>query len=236
MQKHYNCSIYNDICQRIHKTGNLSHELLHIGQTLIFLTKMCLLLLFQTKCTNHTDTGKIFTGQPKHLVKGSLHPPIQRHGPDHNAKYDHRKHRDRYNKDHCRFHIHRKCHNHRTKHNERRTQKQTQHQIHAGLHLVDITGHSGNQRRRTQIVHLCVRQTLNMCKQLPSEHSRESGSCFRCKILGGNGAGKTDHSQGDEHQTHTDHITSVMSADSHIDHCRHYQRHKQFKQCLQHLE
>ena len=236
VEKYNDSAIYNNVGYRIHKTGDTAYKFLQIRQMLILLTEMFLLLLFHPECTDDTDTGQIFSGHTQYLVKCTLHSPIHGHGPKHNSKDYNGQKRNRNNKYKRRFHIYRKCHNHGPKYDKRGTKEQTKHQIDAGLDLIDVTGHTGHQCRGTDLVHLRIREALDMSEQLFSQYCGKSCRRLCCKVLGRNRAGQADHTQGNENEAHSHNITPVASADTHIDDGCHNQRHKKLKERFQHFK
>ena len=64
--------------------------------------------------------------------------------------------------------MNRKSHDHGTENNKRAAQKQPQKHIQSVLHLINITGHTSNQRAGTYPIHFRKIQRLNMGKQMMS--------------------------------------------------------------------
>ena len=102
--------------------------------------------MFFIKRADHTRSSQIFSRDPEHRIQFFLDSLIKRHGYRHNAEYHDRQHRDRHHEDHRRFPVDRKRHDHCAKDDKRGAEEQTQKHIDAVLCLIDITGHTGDER------------------------------------------------------------------------------------------
>ena len=116
---------------------------------LIALIKSGLLRVFRRKGADHTGTGIVLSSCQGHAVQLALHIFVSGHGQSHNAKYHQGQRGNHHNEDQRAAHINGKRHHRSTQYNKGRTQKQTQHQVHAVLRLGHIVGHSGDQRGAT---------------------------------------------------------------------------------------
>ena len=122
-------------------------------------------MFFLPKGADHSDAGEIFPCDAKHLVQPSLN--LFEHGDtdEHDTKNDHGKYGNYHHENERRLYIHGKGHDHGPENNKGRAQKQAQHQINAGLYLVDVAGHSCDQRGGSFFIHLGEGKTLDMGKK-----------------------------------------------------------------------
>ena len=124
--------------------------------------------------THHAGTHVVFAGQQGHTVHAVLGLMVDGHGQTHNAPDDERYHNRHQHKEQCQLRADGERHDERTQHNERAAQQQTQRQVYAVLHLIDVTGHTRNQRRGADTVQLAVAQRIDMAVQILSQGRAEA--------------------------------------------------------------
>ena len=148
--------VYHQIGQRVHQSGDTPCLCLDRLQPVIGLHKVCQLIGLACKGTHHAGAHIVFAGQERNAVQMVLGIAVDGHRGAHNSPDDQRDHR-RYNqKQHRQPRADGKRHCQRTQHDKRGAQQKAQCQVDAVLHLIDITGHPGDQRRRTDTVQLAV--------------------------------------------------------------------------------
>ena len=89
-------------------------------------------------------------------------------------------------------------HNHSTKDNKRRTQKQPQEHIDAVLHLINITGHTGDERCCADGIQLRKAEGLDMGQQVTAQSGGRADGCLGREELSRKAAGKAQN----RHQQH----------------------------------
>ena len=188
------------------------------------------------KSTDHTHAGQVFPYQREYLVQAALHLFIKRNAGAHNPKDYHRQQRNCNRKDKSRLHVYGKCHDHGPEYNKRRAQKQAQKQVNPGLHLINITGHAGNERRCPNLVNFGKRQALYMGKYRMAQLGCHADSCFCRKKLCRNRTGQPDNAKSNHHHAHADNIAFIPLCNTHINYCRHDKRNNQLKHRFQHLK
>ena len=133
-------------------------------QQFIFSLKLARFGFLHVECTDYAHTGKIFSCNSQNFVQPGLNLPVKWSRQKHNAKYHNCQCRNGDHKYHRRFYINGKRHDHGSKDNKRGTQEKAEYKVYSILHLIDITGHPGDQCRVSQRVQFCKRQALNMLK------------------------------------------------------------------------
>ena len=210
--------------------------LLQLGQGVVLRLKAAGLRLFPAKGPDDPHAGQVLPGVPQHPVQAGLHLFVPGHGPQHDAEHHHRQQGDRHYKDQRRGHIDGKGHHHGPKHHKGGAQQQPQGQVQAVLHLVDVTGHAGDQGGGARRIHLCKAQLLNMGKQSVAQLGRHPHRGLCGKKLGRNRAHQPNDAQGGHHQAHAPNVPPVPVGDAHVDDGRHHQGDHQLKRGLQQLE
>ena len=211
-----NPGVDDNICHRIQQRRNPPGQKLQLHQYLTLCIKLFLLFLLCTKRTDHTDSRQIFSGRDKHLIQCFLHFFIQRDRHDHNTVDHKRQKRNCHDKDQCDLYIDRKCHNHCAYHNKRRSQKQTKHQIDAGLYLIDITCDPDNQRGAASLIHCSIRKLFNVAEQIMPKFCSETDSCFCRKILRQQGTQKSHYTKRHQQCRHLPDIRNILVLNSDI--------------------
>ena len=231
--QHHRGAVYDNISHRVHTGGKTPHKHLHFRQHLVLPGKSLQFLILPVEGADHPDAGQIFPCPAQHLIQPRLHLLIERNADQHDPEHHNGEQRDRHHKDKCRLHIDGKRHDHRPEHDKGRAQKQTQHQIHPGLHLVDIACHPRDHRRRSQLIHLRIGQGLDMGKQRMPQIRGKARCRLRREILRRHGTDQPDHGKQHQYASHLPDVPVIRPADPGIHDLRDHQRHKQLKGGLQ---
>ena len=209
---------------------------LAVCQPVIDCRKLLHLHFFPAKGTDHADTIEVFPGGSSHTVQIFLHRFVLRIGDLHHTKDDHKEHANCRHKDQRQLDVNGKHHDHRTKDDKGRAQKQTQEHIDTVLHLVDIAGHAGDQRRSTNGIQFCEAKGLDMGKQITTQSGRRADGRFGRKKLSGKAASKTQQ----RHKQHQGKVRpnhlGIAGRNTIVNDPCHQDRHGQIKARLQHFE
>ena len=229
-------AVDEDVGQGVHQGGNAAHKELQTRQALILLRKLCRLLSLLMEGTDDAHAAEILARAAQKAVQPGLRAAVERHGQQHDAEHDDGQQGNGHRKDERRADIDGKGHDHRTEHDERRAQEQAQHQIHAGLQLIDVARHARDERGRAEMVHLAVGQALDMAEQSGFQPGRKADGGLRREILRRDGADEADERQTDHQQHHTDDVMNVARGDADVDDLRDDKRHEQLERSLEQLE
>ena len=165
-----------------------------------------------------------------------LHLFVHRDRDEHDAEHHDREQRDRGDKDQRGADVDHERGDHCAEHDERRPQQQPDRQVHAGLHLIDIAGHTRDKRRGTERIEVGVGHALDMLHERLPELCGKAGGGLRSEILRKKRAGQSDGCKQCHEQAHPDDMSGIIAADAVVDHGSDNERHEQFKCCFEHFE
>ena len=225
-----------DVGQRVHESADAARPGLHAGEQVVAAVEGFDFLVLPAKGTQHAHAVQVFPGVEGHVVQLFPAFAVHGHGDEHDAEYDHGQHGDDDGENHCAPGINQEGHNHCAEHDEGGAQEQAQAQVHAGLQLVDIAGHAGNQRGSAQTVQVCVAQALDVGEQRAAQPACQSHRRFGGKELGGYGANQPHQSQPHQDQTLADNGICIARGNALVDDARNHKGHDQFEAGFQQLE
>ena len=234
-------AVDNHISHRVHHRADFADKNLTVRQRLGKPPEASLLHLLLVESTNDADACQVLSSDPQHPVQIRLYLLVQRHGPHHDAENHHGQQRNRHYKHQRAFHINGKSHDHGAEYDNRRAQEQAQHQVHAGLDLVHVTGHAGNHGGCSRFVNISKIQPLDMVKQrLPQTRGKSHRRLGRKKLCR-DGRHQPHHCQRQQAQTHPPDMPCIRSPctvhiDASVDNAGHHQRHQQLEKGFQQLK
>ena len=234
-QQHHR-QIDDHISHRVHQSRNTPGGQLPHRQALSSVLKAGYLRILLAEGTKNPDAGKILPGSGGHRVQCSLNPLIHGHSDEHDAENDQTQHGNDTGKDQSRPKVDGKGHEHGTENHKGRPEQQTQGQVHAALHLVDIGSHPGDHGGGAQLVDLVIAQVEDMIHEHMAQTGGKAHRRHGRKILGAHSHAKTDDAQRYHDQAHFDHIARIPVSDALIHNLRHHQGHEQLEGCFQQLE
>ena len=236
IEQSHDGQIDDDIGQRAHQGGDVAHMELHPGQQVVGRLKAVDLALLLIKGADHAHTGQVLAGQAQHTVQPGLGRFVQRVGDDHDPEHHHAQQRDGDHKDPGGPHIHGERHDHGTNHHERAAQEQAQEEVQTALHLIDVTGHAGDEGAGAHGIHLGKAKPLDVLKQSMAQGGGIAHRRLGREILGRQAAGKAHNGQQQQDAAPHKDIVEIMCCNAHVDDVCHDQRHKQVERGFQHLE
>ena len=188
------------------------------------------------KGTHHARADVVFARQQRHTVQAVLGLMVDGHGHAHDGPYNKRHHDRNTDEKQRQLRADGERHNKRTDHDERRAQQQTQRQVDAVLHLVDVARHAGDQRRGADAVQLAVAQRADMAEQVFAQRRAKAQRRRSGEPLCRQAAGQADSSQQDQQAAARPDEGCILVFDARVNDAGNDQRHKQFKTGFQHLE
>ena len=193
-------------------------------------------ILLPVKGPDHPHAGEILPHMEQHPVQLSLHFSVHRNRDAHDPKHHCEQHRNHACEDERRFHIDGKGHDHGSEHDKGRAQEEAQHQVHSRLHLVDIAGDPGDQRRGADCIQLLIGKTVQVGKKRPP-HLRTAAHCsLGREILSRNRTDQAGQAKKNQDAAPSQHVGSVAVLDSHVDDIRHHKGDQKLQAGLQKLE
>ena len=222
--------------QRIHQRGQTSDSKLHPGQFVVVAFVDGGLFFLHAEGAKHANASHVFPGVQQHLVQLALHFLVSGKSQSGNAHHRQRQKRKQRQKNQSGAGVNGKGHDGRAKDHEGGTQQQTQHHVHARLHLIHVRGHAVDQRRSTKPVQIRIGKTLNMGKERGLHIGGKAGGRPRSKILRRGGRSKSQQAKADQNQSGAEYIAVVGGHNALVDDRRHQQWDKKLQQRFQQFE
>ena len=120
-------------------------------------------VIFPAKCTDHTDTGQVFSGKTGDGIQTSLY-FLKEDTSEHDHKDNQEQYRDGNYEDQRTAHVDGKGHHHGTENNERASKKKTKAHVYTVLYLVYIVSQTGDQGIGSKGIQLRIGKLLDVVK------------------------------------------------------------------------
>ena len=225
-----------DVGQRVHQRTDLAGQALQAGQSRVLAVELGDFVVLAAEGAQHAGTAQVLAGQQQHAVQLGLGLFVQRHGDQHDAEHDHRQHRYGHREHQRAAHVDGEGHDHRAEHDEGRAQEQSQTEVHARLHLIDVAGHAGDERGGADAVEVGKAQLLDVGKHRVAQLRGQAHGGLRGEVLGGHAAGQADQAQQHQNRAHAQDVARVAAGDALIDDGGDDEGNDQLKAGLQQLE
>ena len=236
IQQRHDGQVDDHVGQRAHQGREMADVQLHFGQQVVGRLEAVDLALLLVKGADDANAGQVLAGQAQHPVQTGLGGLIQRVGQDHDAEDYDGQQRDGHHEDPCGPRIDREGHDHGTDHHERAAQEQAEEEVQAALHLIDVTGHAGDEGAGAQRIHLGEAELLDVLKQRMAQRGGVAHSGLGGEILGRQAAGQADDGEQQQDAAPRKDIMQVVRRNADVDDVCHDQRDKQVERGFQHLE
>ena len=236
VNQHDHRRVDDHVGRRVHHRGDAADGKLHAGEKLKLALKLRALRVLLAEGANHANARQIFAGRRGYAVQLPLHAAIHRDGRQHDGKHDDAQHGDHARENQRAFRVDGERHDHRAEDDEGRTQQQAQAHVHAGLHLIDVAVHAGDERGGADSIQLGVAQRLDMRHEHVAQLGGKADGRLGGEILRGDGTEQPHAAEHDQPQAHAHDEARIARGDAPVDDRRHNQRDDQLKGGFQQLE
>ena len=179
--------------------------------------------------------AEILPREQRQSVEPRLDPLIKRKRAPHNEPQNQSDNRRRAEENQRNLQVDKARHNKRADNQKRRSQQKPHSHRDIRLNVVDIRGHTRDQRGRSQPVKLPVRERPDMLKQRRAYLSSGSLRGVRRHILTHQRRRKSQNSEHNKRASHFIHIGSVAFNYTVVNYLSHYKRNKQLQHRLKKL-
>ena len=226
----------DQVGQGIHQRRDAACHRLDAAQVVVSLHKGSQFICLAGEGPHHTGAHIVFTGQQGDLIQTILGLVVDGHRGAHDEINNQRNNNRCCNKQQGQPRADGVRHDQRTDHDERAAQQQAQRQVDTVLHLVDVAGHAGDQRRGADAVQFAVAQRVDMAEQVLAQCSAKAQRRLGGEVLGRQAAGQADGRQQHQQTTALPDEHSIAIFDAGVDNARHHQWHEKFKGSFQHFK
>ena len=226
----------NHIRQRIHRGGDAAHGKLHSGEHRGALAELFGFGVFLAEGAQHAHAVQVFARGGGDAVQLALHAAIHRDRRQHDREDDNAEHGDHAGEDQRAVKVDGEGHDHRAEDDEWRAHQQAQAHVDAGLNLIHVAGHAGDQRGCAQRVDLRIGERLDMRHQHMAQAGGEADGGLGGKILRRDRADQAHEAQRRHDQHHLYDVCLIPAENAAVDDGGDHQRNEQLKGCFEHFK
>ena len=205
-----------------HRDGDMRLVIGSLGKTLT-------LVILAHKRSNHASARKALAANEGNAVELCLQLLVVRDASGHNQPKHDADGRCANQKDQAELKVDGKGCNHGTHRQEGPADEHAHAERHGELHLVDVVGDAGDERRRAKAVELGVAQVIDVLVEGAADIGTHTLRGERRHLLADQRKRNADHSHGDKHHTVVDDSVDVVRPNTLIDHLGNHERRQQVK-------